>query len=83
MYHITFPTAASPSKTSFTLLLGFGAAGVVSAILCHTFKCPSQERFANGDDEGSQKGTLGQISLLGEYEENEAEYVGRLRSLVV
>jgi hypothetical protein len=55
MYHITFPTAASPSKTSFTLLLGFGAAGVVSAILCPTFKCLAQEQFVNGDDEGSQK----------------------------
>jgi len=43
MYHITFPTAASPSRTSFTLLLGFGAAGVVSVILCHTFKCPAQK----------------------------------------
>jgi hypothetical protein len=30
----TFPTAASPSKTSFTLLLGFGA--VASAIVRHT-----------------------------------------------
>jgi hypothetical protein len=29
----TFPTAASPSRTSFTLLLGFGAAPVDSAML--------------------------------------------------
>ena len=28
----TFPTAASPSSTSFTLLLGFGAAFAESAI---------------------------------------------------
>ena len=32
--HHTFPTAASPRSTSFTLLLGFGAAPVESAILC-------------------------------------------------
>jgi hypothetical protein len=38
MYGITFPTAASPNKTSFTLLLGFGADAVVSAISGHTFK---------------------------------------------
>lgn len=31
--HHTFPTAASPRSTSFTLLLGFGAAPVESAIL--------------------------------------------------
>lgn len=29
----TFPTAASPSRTSFTLLLGFGATAVESAML--------------------------------------------------
>lgn len=29
----TFPTAASPSKTSFTLLLGLVAAAVASAML--------------------------------------------------
>lgn len=27
---LTFPTAASPSRTSFTLLLGFGAAAPVA-----------------------------------------------------
>lgn len=27
---ITFPTAASPSRTSLTLLLGFGAAAVLA-----------------------------------------------------
>jgi hypothetical protein len=64
MYYITFPTAASPSKTSFTLLLGFGAAEVVSAILCHTFKSPAQKRFASYDDEGSQEGRLGQNSQV-------------------
>lgn len=30
----TFPTAASPSRTSLTLLLGLVAAAVVSAMLC-------------------------------------------------
>lgn len=29
---LTFPTAASPSRTSLTLLLGFGVAGAESAI---------------------------------------------------
>lgn len=29
----TFPTAASPSRTSFTLLLGLAAAAVASAML--------------------------------------------------
>lgn len=30
---LTLPTAASPSSTSLTLLLGFGGAAVVSAML--------------------------------------------------
>jgi len=29
----TFPTAASPSSTSFTLLLGFGGAAALSAMV--------------------------------------------------
>jgi hypothetical protein len=34
--HYTFPTAASPKRTSFTVLLGFGA--VASAIVCGTLE---------------------------------------------
>jgi hypothetical protein len=44
----TFPTAASPSRTSFTLLLGFGAAPVDSAMLVF----PSE---VNGVDVGEVK----------------------------
>lgn len=33
MFEHTLPTAASPNSTSLTLLLGFGAAAVVSAMI--------------------------------------------------
>jgi len=33
----TFPTAASPSNTSFTLLVGFGALGAPSAMVVAGF----------------------------------------------
>lgn len=41
-YRATFPTAASPSKTSFTLLLGFGGAllsAIVSIVVLYLVLC--------------------------------------------
>lgn len=50
----TFPTAASPSSTSLTLLLGFWGAAVESAIVCR-YESQDGYRFDGKSGQDSSK----------------------------